>query len=543
MTVVATNATTVTIAGSDSSAYTLAATGGRQSVSPAKTTTYTATATGAGGKITATVTVTVTPAGPAVPTVTIAASPASITAGGSSTLTVVAANSTGVTITGSDSSSYTLPAAGGTQVVSPKATTTYTVTVTGQGGNASATATVTVTVPAATVTITATPATIFSGSSSTLTVAATNATGVTVTGTDASSYTLTATGGTQSVSPTANTTYTATASGAGASASATATVTVNPSNTVKSVNHVIFMMQENHTFDNYFGMLNPYRVANNLNVGDDGNTYTVDGIDDKLKSIKNEDDAGDSFSLFKLASTCVDDESSDWLSSYGDVNRYDFLTSRPIKLDGFVHNGEGYATSCAQPGSGCSGNFTDLNGQRVMGYYDEGFFNYYYYMASQFALSNRWFSPVSSKSISNRIATFTGGTTQGLVLDPGNQDHTGQLAIPTIFAKLDKANVSWKIYYTVSIGFCLNGDDCTKGQNAYYPATDFPTLSYSLNYLHENNDQSSLRRYYAGIERSGRCCQFVLHRPKPHCSAHPVLQRPNQRNAAAVCFYRSRLRQ
>ena len=26
-----------------------------------------------------------------------------------------------------------------------------------------------------------------------------------------------------------------------------------------AINHVIFMLQENHSFDNYFGMLNPYR--------------------------------------------------------------------------------------------------------------------------------------------------------------------------------------------------------------------------------------------------------------------------------------------
>ncbi len=64
-----------------------------------------------------------------------------------------------------------------------------------------------------------------------------------------------------------------------------------------------------------------------------------------------------------------------------------------------------------------------------MGYYDQGFLNYYYYMASQFAVSNRWFSPVASKSVPNRIATFTGGTTQGLVLDPGGNDKLPQLAI------------------------------------------------------------------------------------------------------------------
>ncbi len=70
------------------------------------------------------------------------------------------------------------------------------------------------------------------------------------------------------------------------------------------------------------------------------------------------------------------------------MNRYNFLTTRPILMDGFVHNAEGYAKSCASSGT-CSGNFTDLTGQRAMGYYDQGFLNYYYYMASQFALSDR----------------------------------------------------------------------------------------------------------------------------------------------------------
>ena len=112
-------------------------------------------------------------------------------------------------------------------------------------------------------------------------------------------------------------------------------------------------------------------------------------------------------------------------------------------MDGFVHNAEGYANSCSTPGAAgsCAGSFTDLTGERAMGYYDQGFLNYYYYMASQFAVSDRWFSPVSTKSIGNRIATFTGGTTQGLVKDPGGDDHLGQLDIPNIFQELDQANV------------------------------------------------------------------------------------------------------
>jgi len=341
---------------------------------------------------------------------------------------------------------------------------------------------------APTITIAANPILIVGGNSSTLTIAATNASQVTVTGSDGSNYSLQATGGTQVVTPNATTTYIATASGAVGKATSSVIVTVTAATGVQSINHVIFMLQENHTFDNYFGMLNPYRLANGWNVGDDGVDYEVDGIDDKLSTINNEDDQGTSFPLFKFTSTCVDDMSSAWLESYGDVNRYDFLVDRPINMDGFVHDAEGYAASCSQPGAGgtCAGSFTDTTGQRAMGYYDQGFLNYYYYMASQFAVSDRWFSPVSSKSIGNRIATFTGGTTQGLVKDPGGDDDLGQLNIPNIFQELDQANVPWKIYYTVTQGFCLSDDDCTGSADAAYPATDFSNLTYSYQYLYEN---------------------------------------------------------
>ena len=376
----------------------------------------------------------------------------------------------------------------GSKTVTPTQTTTYVITVSGIGSG-TATAQVTVAVAAGsgpTVTISASPASITSGQASTLTVTATNASSVVIgDNVDSNRYTLAASGGTQSVSPTATTTYTATATGTNnQTATASATVTVG-SGTVNSINHVIFMLQENRTFDSYFGMLNPYRKSNGWNIGDDGKDYEVDGIDDKLTTISNQDDEGTAYPLFKLATACIDDESSAWLASYGDVNRYDFLVDRPILMDGFVHNAEGYAKACA-PG-GCSGNFTDLTGQRAMGYYDQDDLNYYYFMASQFSISDRWFSPVSSKSIPNRIATFTGGTTQGLVMDPGSNDHlTQQLDIPTIFQELDTAKVSWKLYYTVTNDLCLTDDECQGSANGNFPATTFAYLNYSYKYLYEN---------------------------------------------------------
>ncbi len=489
LTVTATGATQVTITGSDKSSYTLAPTGGTQAVSPSATTTYTATATGTSGSVTASTTVAVTSNPP--PTVSLTANPPSIQAGSSSTLKVSSSYATQVTITGSDGSSYTLQSPNGAQTVSPTQTTTYTATATGPGGTATAGATVTVTSsPAPTITMVANPTTIMAGNSSTLTVTASNATQVTITGSDGSSYTLPGSGGNQAVSPSKTTSYTATASGAGGNATASATVTVTTANGVQAIDHVIFMMQENHSFDDYFGMLNPYRAANNFQTGADGNTYTVDGIDDKLNTISNEDDEGASFKPFKLASTCIDDLSSAWLESYGDVNRYDFLTSRAINMDGFVHNAEGFAKSCNSSGS-CSGNYTDTTGERAMGYYDSTFLNYYYFMASEFALSDRWFSPVSTNTIDNRIATLTGGTTQGLTKDPGDQDHLSQLDINNIFEELDQANVSWKIYYTVTEGYCLDYDECPTTGNSRYPSTTFEELTYSYQYISEPNSDGS----------------------------------------------------
>ena len=422
------------------------------------------------------------------PTVTLSANPNAINPGQSSTLTWTSTNASSAQI----DNNIGAVQPNGTQTVSPQQTTTYTITVTGTGGTGTAKATVTVNAPPPppipAVTIAANPTSIVSGSGvgSTLTVTATNATTVTISGTDGSSFTLASTGGTQQVTPAKTTTYTATATGANSqSATAAATVTVKQPGSLNSINHVIFLLQENRTFDTYFGMLNPYRKANGWNIGDDGKEYDVDGIDDKLAKFTNQDDEGDSFGLFKFASSCIDDMSSAWLESYGDVNRFDFSVSRKILMDGFVHTAENFAKDTI----GGPDPATDLQGRRAMGYYDQTLLNYYYFMASQFAVSDRWFSPVSSKSISNRLATMSGGTTQGLVRDPANDDDFPQLALPSIFQELDSAKVSWKIYYTVTEDQCLsdNDGDCNGSSNPdKYPATTFTFFSYSQKYLYKN---------------------------------------------------------
>jgi phospholipase C len=86
---------------------------------------------------------------------------------------------------------------------------------------------------------------------------------------------------------------------------------------------------------------------------------------------------------------------------------------------------------------------------------------------------------VASKTIPNRIATMSGGTTQGLVYDPANDDGLGSLNVQTIFEEMQNAGKSWKIYY-------INHDTSDP-----FPSTSFTYFSYSLNYLYDNPSRSA----------------------------------------------------
>jgi phospholipase C len=85
----------------------------------------------------------------------------------------------------------------------------------------------------------------------------------------------------------------------------------------------------------------------------------------------------------------------------------------------------------------------DVNGLRAMGDFDGDDLNYYYFMASNFATSDRWFSPVMSRTQLNRM----------YLLAATSAGHAYPLAPPysalsntTIFQELQNAGISWKIY-------------------------------------------------------------------------------------------------
>lgn len=122
------------------------ASGGSKNVSPSVTTTYTGTAVGANGKVVhCTTTVTVTPPPPSGPSCSLLASPTSVNAGDTSTLSWTTTNADTFSIDQSVGS--VTPVASGTTTVSVATTTTYTGTATGPGGTVHCTTTVTVTPP------------------------------------------------------------------------------------------------------------------------------------------------------------------------------------------------------------------------------------------------------------------------------------------------------------------------------------------------------------------------------------------------------------
>lgn len=217
------------------------------SVTPAVSQAYHVSCVSRQGQSATSTAVTVSGSGTPAPTLSLSASPASITAGQSSTLTWSSTNATSCTA----SNAWTgAKAVSGSQSVSPTADATYSMTCTGAGGSVSRQVTVTVTSgpTAPTLTLTSSASSITAGQSATLTWSSTNATSCTAsnawTGAKAVS-------GSQSVSPTATATYALSCTGAGGSVSRQVTITVTPAtggaiaigDTVKTLSQVVVYTQ------------------------------------------------------------------------------------------------------------------------------------------------------------------------------------------------------------------------------------------------------------------------------------------------------------
>jgi phospholipase C len=222
---------------------------------------------------------------------------------------------------------------------------------------------------------------------------------------------------------------------------------------LQSVNHIIFMAQENRSFDHHFGAMRQYWAANgfpdqsfdglvqfNPAAGaapHQGPVPTNPGCDPAFAFPPNDcvfDGKSPQVQSFSMVSMCVENPSPSWNEDHVDWNLQNPLSSSP-SLDGFVWTAAHDARTNQPP-------FTDVDGVRAMGHYDGTDLPYYYFMASSFATSDRWFSPVMSRTQLNRLYMLA-GTSAGHAYPP-----TSTLTNQTIFDLLQKAGVTWKVYVT-----------------------------------------------------------------------------------------------
>ncbi|MCA9597372.1 MAG: alkaline phosphatase family protein [Myxococcales bacterium] len=167
------------------------------------------------------------------------------------------------------------------------------------------------------------------------------------------------------------------------------------------ITHLVIVMQENRSFDHYFGKLSATHP--------DVEALPTDWV--------NLDSANAEVTPFHLTSPCLPvDPPHQWTAMHAGWN--------DGKMDGFVK-------SAAVSGS---------DGHFAVGYYDESDLPFYYFLAKTFAVADRYFGSALGGTWANRDYLYA-GTSDGVM-------STGQATIdvPTVFDGLDAAGVSWGVY-------------------------------------------------------------------------------------------------
>ena len=443
LTWLATNSSSVTItasAGAGSrTVVTTSQASGSVNDSPTATTTYTAVATGTGGSSPPQTTV-VQVAQPVLPQITqFMANPAAVSGGQTTTITWATTDATSVTITPpvpQNENTGPLPTSG-SSIVPINATTTFTITASGPGGNAAKN--LTVEVPF-TLSFTVSPTTIAPAQQATLTWQVTGGTATALAVDNGVCASCALPQGTSTVTPAGTATYTARATAAdGSVITQAATVTVSAANT-GAIKHIFFMLQENRSFDMYFGQLGAYR-ANRLAALGISDSQTVSGFDPNVTLTNSH--TGANVKPFHEATVCTENLSPAWDESHHDVsldggdpawNTTTTFTDSSFFMRSFLD------TTAA----GGTQNF-DPDGTRALGYYNQQDLPYYYDLATFFATSDSWHSPVLANTVPNRMYLMA-GTSFGHEYPDLDSNHP-MYAAPTIFRALNTANVSWLYYY------------------------------------------------------------------------------------------------
>jgi len=204
-----------------------------------------------------------------------------------------------------------------------------------------------------------------------------------------------------------------------------------PPQDITAINHIIVLLQENRSFDHYFGHLPDFWQAHGFPQATNGTTF-----DGEPTNASNIDPNGDTITAYNLQSGCTENPSPSWNESHSDRNRFNPTDSNLATMDGFVH-------TAAKDASGYG--LYDVLGHRAMGYFvGDNQLNYYYFMASSFATSDRWFAPAMTRTQPNRMYLY-GATSAGHV-NALNTTGSPPLTNETIFELMQDNSISWKIY-------------------------------------------------------------------------------------------------
>jgi phospholipase C len=184
-------------------------------------------------------------------------------------------------------------------------------------------------------------------------------------------------------------------------ASARVTATAPIANT--PIEHLIVLMQENHSFDNYFGT---YPGADGIPPG---TCIPVDPFNAENT---------DCVKPFHIGDEPVEVEDPDHSKS---THHIQYNEGR---MDGFV-----YAL-----------NRRNQDGRMAMGYYDDRDLPYYWNLADEYVLFDRFFSSAAGGSLINHMYWVSASPVETTV--PGESIE----GITTIFDRLEEAGISWKFY-------------------------------------------------------------------------------------------------